>query len=92
MMITRQWTDAELQQLRLLRSKGASPLRAAAALKRNIKSVQRQARLSGAPFPSLRAARKSLQSAHSEGGRSSLSTQFRATPSIGSSASQRSQV
>jgi hypothetical protein len=78
MTITRRWTPAEIERLKMLRSQRVSAFRAAAALKRNIKSVQRQARLLGTPFPTLRATRKASQSSHSDEGRSSLSTRMQA--------------
>jgi hypothetical protein len=47
------WTDEECQRLIRFVSTGASVARAAAALGRNMKSVRRQARKLGRPFPTF---------------------------------------
>jgi GcrA cell cycle regulator len=56
--IIRPWTDDEIETLKALVAKGASPLKAAAALKRGIGSVKDKARLIGTPFQTLQEARK----------------------------------
>lgn len=52
------WTEEQETLLIALVADGASPVRAAAALKRNIKAVQAKARSLGKPFPLLRDERK----------------------------------
>jgi hypothetical protein len=49
------WTEEEDERPRTLVAQGASPVRAAAALKRKIVSVR--ARVLGCPFPALSVAR-----------------------------------
>ena len=56
--ITRPWTDEEIETLKALVAKGASPLKAAAALKRGLDSVKQKAKLVGTPFQTLQEARK----------------------------------
>ncbi len=48
---SRSWTDDDLMRLKTLVSEKATPLRAAAILKRSMISVQVKARELGAPFP-----------------------------------------
>ena len=52
------WTDADNERIREFVIQGQSILRAAAALKRTIKSVRAQARKIGSPFPTVQEARK----------------------------------
>jgi hypothetical protein len=52
------WTEEHEARLLTLVAEGASPARAAAALKRNIRAVQVKARLLGKPFPLLKNMRK----------------------------------
>jgi GcrA cell cycle regulator len=44
------WSDEELRRLAEIVASGATPLRAAAALKRNLLSCKNQARKLGTPF------------------------------------------
>ena len=50
-MLSRRWTDGDLDKLRTLVASGASPLRASAALKRSKAIVRIKAREIGVPFP-----------------------------------------
>lgn len=59
------WSQAEIERLRSLIAKRASPIRSAAALKRNVASVRRQARLLGLSFPTLQERRRSATGAPS---------------------------
>ena len=52
------WTEEHEVRLLTLVAEGASPARAAAALKRNIRAVSVKARLLGKPFPLLKDVRK----------------------------------
>ena len=52
------WTKEDNERLEGFVAKGASVIRAAAALNRSIMGVRNQARKMGAPFPPLRAARQ----------------------------------
>jgi hypothetical protein len=61
----RLWTPEEGERLRAMVANGDSPARASAALKRNLTSVRRQARI-GTPFPSLNQARQRLNQASEE--------------------------
>ena len=56
--ITRTWTADEVAKLSALLDTGASAIRAAAALKRSIISVQGKARDLGRPFPHKRAIKR----------------------------------
>ncbi len=56
------WTVEDVQKLAKLLENGASPGRAAAALKRKIGAVRSRARAIGKPFPSLRVARRKWNS------------------------------
>lgn len=57
--IIRPWTDEEVKVLKALVAKGASPVKAAAALKRKMESVKAKARIIGTPFLAHREGRKS---------------------------------
>lgn len=61
--LTRKWTDAEIDQLKILIDNGASALQAAAALKRNMASVRKKARQLGKELPGVRKVRENLRSA-----------------------------
>jgi GcrA cell cycle regulator len=52
------WTPEEDERIRSFVAKGASALRAAAALKRSKASVTARAHKLGCPFPTLKAARE----------------------------------
>lgn len=52
------WTPEEDERLKDLVAKGASILKAAAALNRTMISVRDHARKLGSPFPSIKEARK----------------------------------
>ena len=54
----RPWTEEDNARLKEFVAQGASIIRAAAALHRNIKSVRIQARKVGEPFPPMRVFRK----------------------------------
>ena len=56
----RPWTEEDNARLKEFVAQGASIIRAAAALHRNIKSVRIQARKVGEPFPPMRVFRKKL--------------------------------
>jgi hypothetical protein len=56
--LARPWTSEEDERLKALATRGASIIRAAAALKRKKGSVRERARKLGCPFPTLAAARK----------------------------------
>jgi hypothetical protein len=55
------WSDAELKRLAEIVASGATPLRAAAALKRNLLSCKNQARKLGTPFTPLWKIRKAIR-------------------------------
>jgi GcrA cell cycle regulator len=57
MLLARPWTAEEDEQLKAFVARGASIIRAAAALKRKKGSVRERRKL-GCPFPTLAAARK----------------------------------
>jgi hypothetical protein len=52
------WTKEDNERLETFVAQGASIIRAAGALNRNISSVRHQARKIGCPFPPLRIARQ----------------------------------
>jgi GcrA cell cycle regulator len=52
------WTDEANGRLKVMVAQGATVLRAAAAFRRTIASVRRQAHKLGTPFPPLREVRK----------------------------------
>jgi len=56
----RPWTEEDNARLKKFVAQGASIIRAAAALNRNIMSVRIQARQLGEPFPPMRIFRKKL--------------------------------
>jgi GcrA cell cycle regulator len=60
---TRAWTTEDDERLRALIAKGASAIRAAAALKCPIAKVRAQARKIGYPFPTIRVSDNSSRSA-----------------------------
>ena len=55
------WTDEECERLKQLVNTGASVARASVVLRRNMKSVQHQARKLGRPFPTSHVARRERQ-------------------------------
>lgn len=60
-MLSRRWTDDDLDKLRALVASGASAFRASAALKRSKPIIRLKARELGVPFPTeaaLRAKRR----------------------------------
>jgi GcrA cell cycle regulator len=57
------WTEEDNARIRELAAKGASTIRAAAALKRSRLAVRDQARKLGTPFPTVRDLRKRLAEA-----------------------------
>ena len=57
----RDWSDAEIKKLRRLRQLGASPLRAALALRMNKAKIRRKAQELGIPFPAQRTERRERQ-------------------------------
>ena len=59
----RPWTEEDNAHLKEFVAQGASIIRAAAALHRNVKSVRIQARKLGEPFPPMREFRKKLADA-----------------------------
>jgi hypothetical protein len=60
-LLTRPWSDEDVEQLKILLKKGSTLLRAAAALRRSNMSVQRKARALGLKFPGVRAVRAGLR-------------------------------
>lgn len=56
--ITKTWSDPERLRLKQMIEAGASPLKCAAALKRKLNSVRKQAHSIGTPFPDLRVVRR----------------------------------
>ena len=56
----RPWTEEDNARLKEFVAQGASIIRAAAAIHRNIQSVRIQARKLGDPFPPMRVFRKKL--------------------------------
>jgi GcrA cell cycle regulator len=61
MQVRGAWSDAELNRLAELAASGATPLRAAAALKRNLSSCKNQARKLGIPFTPVWKMRKAIR-------------------------------
>jgi hypothetical protein len=55
------WTDDELKRLAAIVAAGGTPLRAAAALKRNLISCKNKARKLGTPFTPVRITRKKIR-------------------------------
>jgi hypothetical protein len=66
--MAKEWTAEEIQKLKRLRELGASPSRAAMALKSNKGAVKAKAREIGIPFPNWRTQR-SKQRAKEEAAR-----------------------
>lgn len=58
MPITKPWSDTDREKLKTMIEAGASPLKCAAALKRKINSVRKQAHHIGTPFPDMRLVRR----------------------------------
>ena len=56
--ITRPWTEEDIAKLKRLQASGASPARAAIALKRSRQYVKEKARALGVPFMTMRERRK----------------------------------
>jgi hypothetical protein len=56
--IVRPWTEEDIAQLKRLQASGASPARAAVALKRSRLYVMEKARTLGLPFMTMRERRK----------------------------------
>ncbi len=63
------WTPDQLSRLRELGESGASPLRIAAALKRNLQSVKQKAREIGVEIRSTREIRAKMREADRELGK-----------------------
>ena len=61
MQVRGAWSDEELKRLAELAASGATPLRAAAALKRNLLSCKNQARKLGTPFMPVWKMRKAIR-------------------------------
>lgn len=55
--LTRRWTNEDIAKLKLMAAAGHSATRCAAALKRKVGSVKKQARLLGCELPGVRAVR-----------------------------------
>jgi hypothetical protein len=58
--LTRRWTSEDDELLKDLASRGASLIRASAALRRKKATVRERAKKLGCPFPPLRATRKKM--------------------------------
>jgi hypothetical protein len=56
--ITRPWSEADREKLKHMVEAGASPLKCAAAVRRKLASVRKQAHQIGSPFPDVRAVRR----------------------------------
>jgi len=56
--IVRPWTEEDIARLKRLQASGASPARAAIALKRSRQYVREKARALGVPFMTIRERRK----------------------------------
>jgi GcrA cell cycle regulator len=61
MLVRGAWSDEDLKLLAELAASGATPLRAAAALKRNLLSCKNQARKLGTPFTPVWKMRKAIR-------------------------------
>jgi GcrA cell cycle regulator len=61
MQVRGAWSDEDLKRLAELAASGATPLRAAAALKRNLLSCKNQARKLGIPFTPAWKMRKAIR-------------------------------
>lgn len=59
--LIKKWTDAEIDQLKTLIESGATALQVAAALRRNMATVQKKARQLGKELPGARKVRASLR-------------------------------
>ena len=59
--IRKPWTDDDLKRLKAIAAAGGTPLRAAAALKRNLASCQSKARELGTPFTPIRTIRRNFK-------------------------------
>jgi len=57
----KEWSEAEIEKLRRLRQLGASPSRAALALRMNKTKIRRKALELGIPFPAQRTERRERQ-------------------------------
>jgi hypothetical protein len=65
------WSEADIERLRAFASSGASPLRAAAALKRSMVSVKAKARIMGCRFRTAAEARRLMKATLESGGSAS---------------------
>jgi len=63
---SRTWTLEQFAELKALVEAGASPLRAAARLKRSVMSVQGKAKAEGIPFKDLRVVKRDRLQRESE--------------------------
>ena len=66
MPLVRPWSEADIDRLRMLAAAGASPIKCAAALKRNVQAIRRQAGRLGIQLPTLRDQRKRQRAAEAE--------------------------
>lgn len=66
MPLVRPWSDADVERLRVMAAAGASPIKCAAALRRNVQAIRRQAGRLGIRLPTLREQRKRLRDAEAQ--------------------------
>lgn len=63
MPIVRKWSAEELAKLKTMAESGASAVKVAVALRRNVNSVKKQARIMGVHLPGVREIRQNLRAA-----------------------------
>ncbi|WP_398477713.1 hypothetical protein [Tardiphaga sp.] len=66
MPLVKPWSEADIERLRVMAAAGASPIKCAAALRRNVQAIRRQASRLGIHLPTLREQRKRLREAEAE--------------------------
>lgn len=72
MPLIRPWSAAEGEKLKAMAEAGASPIKIAAAMKRNVQAVRRQANRLGISLPTTRETRKRQRALEAEATRSSV--------------------
>lgn len=66
MPLVKPWSEADIERLRKMAAAGASPIKCAAALRRNVQAIRRQASRLGIQLPTLREQRKRQREAEAE--------------------------
>jgi hypothetical protein len=66
MPLIKPWTEADITRLRTMAEAGASPMACAAALRRNVQAVRRQASRLGVHLPTMRETRKRQREAEAQ--------------------------